>query len=162
VTHAGLILLHPFLGTLFHRVGYWDGSGFKDFEARRNAVLLASWLATGDLHTPEYALAFPKILCGFPLELPLPQDWELPPEVLEEAGVMLENVLVRWEKLGNTSIAGLRESFLQRGGRLSKRDGRLTLQLETSSIDILLDYLPWNLSLVKLPWWKQILYVDWR
>lgn len=162
VTLAGLVLLHPFLATLFHRTGYWDGAGFRDQEARQQAVLLAYYLATGDQHAPEYALAFPKILCGFPLELPLPAAWELPPEALAEAEVLLDNVLSRWEKLGNTSVLGLRQGFLQRAGKLTNKDDQRTLQLETSGIDVLLDYLPWNLSLVKLPWWKQILYVEWR
>jgi hypothetical protein len=162
VSLAGLVLVHPFLATLFHRTGYWDGAGFKDQEARQQAVLLAYYLATGDQYAPEYALAFPKILCGFPLELPLPAAWELPPEALAEAEVLLDNVLSRWEKVGNTSVSGLRQGFLQRGGKLTNKDGKRTLQLETSGIDVLLDYLPWNLSLVRLPWWKQILYVEWR
>ena len=162
VTLAGLVLLHPFLTTLFHRTGHWDGAAFKDQEARQQAVLLAYYLATGDQQAPEYALAFPKILCGFPLEHPLPAAWELPPPALAEADVLLDNVLLRWEKLGNTSVAGLRQSFLQRGGKLTNKDGRRTLQLETAGIDVLLDYLPWNLSLVKLPWWKQMLHVEWR
>lgn len=162
VTLAGLILLHPFLTTLFHRTGYWDGAAFKDQEARQQAVLLAYYLATGDQQAPEYALAFPKILCGFPLEQPLPAAWELPSEALAEADVLLDNVLLRWEKLGNTSVEGLRQSFLQRGGKLTNKDGRRTLQLETLGIDVLLDYLPWNLSLVKLPWWRQMLHVEWR
>jgi hypothetical protein len=162
VTLAGLVLLHPFLTTLFHRTGHWDGAAFKDQEARQQAVLLAYYLATGDQQAPEYALAFPKILCGFPLEHPLPAAWEPPPPALAEADVLLDNVLLRWEKLGNTSVAGLRQSFLQRGGKLTNKDGRRTLQLETAGIDVLLDYLPWNLSLVKLPWWKQMLHVEWR
>jgi hypothetical protein len=162
VSLAGLVLVHPFLATLFHRTGYWDGAGFKDQEARQQAVLLAYYVATGDQHAPEYALAFPKILCGFPLEQPLPAAWELPPKALAEAELLLDNVLSRWEKLGNTTVSGLRQGFLQRGGKLTNKDGKRTLQLETSGIDVLLDYLPWNLSLVRLPWWKQILYVEWR
>ena len=31
-----------------------------------------------------------------------------------------------------------------------------------NALDILLDYLPWNIHLVKLPWLKDSLYVDWR
>jgi hypothetical protein len=162
VTAAGLILIYPFLSTLLYRAGYWNGAAFKNMEARQQAVFLTYWLATGDQHAPEHALAFPKILCGYPLEEPLPREWELAPAALEEAGVMLENVVARWEKLGNTTITGLREGFLQRGGKLAGKDGRLTLQMETSGIDVLLDYLPWNIGIVKLPWWKQILYVEWR
>jgi len=76
--------------------------------------------------------------------------------------LLLENVIRTWEKIGNTSIDGLRQGFLRRDGKLSERGGRLYLQMEISGIDVLLDYLPWNLSIVKLPWMKEILFVEWR
>jgi hypothetical protein len=162
VGHAGLILTNPFLSTLFHRLGLWDGAAFASLEARQRAVLLLYYLSTGEDRGPEYALVFPKLLCGYALEMPMPGELVLTAGECAEADVLLENVVLRWEKLGNTSIAGLREGFLQRNGKLTDRAGRLTLQVEASAIDVLLDYLSWNISLVKLPWLKDILYVDWR
>jgi Contractile injection system tape measure protein len=160
--HAGLVLLHPFLATLFTRLQWWDGGGFTSLPARQQAVLLLHYLATGEKKAPEYELVFPKLLCGFRLEAPLPGKMDLPEEAFEEAETLLQNVLIRWDKLKNTSADGLREGFLQRTGKLVKRNGRSILLLEINAIDVLLDYLPWNLSLVKLPWLKELLYVEWR
>jgi hypothetical protein len=38
----------------------------------------------------------------------------------------------------------------------------LRLQVEGKALDILLDYLPWTLSIVKLPWMKKLLHIEWR
>jgi hypothetical protein len=64
--------------------------------------------------------------------------------------------------LKGTSIDGLRETFLQRNGKLFTKNDNLALQIEQSSIDMLLDHLPWNLGIIKLPWMKDLLKVEWR
>jgi hypothetical protein len=160
--HAGVILVHPFLAAFFRRLGLWDGKSFTDMYARQQAIYLLHYLATGERTAPEYQLVLPKMLCGYSLEMPLPGDILLTDEACEEGDLVLENVVQRWEKLKNTSVDGLREGFLCRNGKLRNKNGRLSLQVETSAIDVLLDFLPWNLSLVKLPWLKDILYVEWR
>jgi len=157
-----LILLHPFLTTFFTRCGWWDGGGFVSLIARQQAVFLLHYLATGEKEGPEYELLFPKLLCGYALEAPLPARMEIPDAAFEEADSLLQNVIFRWDKLKNTSVDGLREGFLQRTGKLINRNGRMVLLLEISAIDVLLDYLPWGLGIVKLPWWKELLFVEWR
>ncbi len=160
--NAGLILVHPFLSTFFHRVGIWNGAGFASLPARQKAIFLLHFLATGERKAPEYELVFPKLLCGYALEMPVPGEMELTEEECSEAVVLLENVVLRWERLGNTTVDGLREGFLRRQGKLADKGGRLVLQVESSGIDVLLDHLPWNFNLVKLPWLKDLLYVEWR
>jgi hypothetical protein len=162
IPHAGIILVHPFITTFFSRRQLWDKTGFVDLYARQQAIYLLHYLATGERTAPEYELVMPKMLCGYALDMPLPGDILLEDEACGEGDLLLQNVLQRWEKLKNTSVDGLREGFLRRNGKLFNRDGRLCLQVESSSIDVLLDFLPWNLSLVKLPWLKEILYVEWR
>lgn len=159
---AGVILLHPFLPTLFGRCGLYDTNGFIDKQARQQAVFLLYYLATGEKTGPEHELLFPKLFGGCDPEEPLPVTVELPDSVYTEADELLQVVLGRWEKLRQSSVGALREGFLQRVGKLVKRNERLVLVIEISAIDVLLDYLPWNLSLVKLPWWKELLYVEWR
>ncbi len=79
-----------------------------------------------------------------------------------EGEQLLEAAIRHWGKLGSSSPDGLRQGFLRRSGKLSYRpfDGWL-LQVEQSGIDILLDYLPWGLSIVKLPWMPELLHVEW-
>ena len=61
----------------------------------------------------------------------------------------------------NTSPRSLRGSFLQRPGKLSKTDNGWLLQLESAPFDIILDYAPWSLSMVKFPWMEGMLLVEW-
>lgn len=161
--NAGIILLHPFLPTLFSRLGFWDGSDFRDPGARQRAIGLLHFLATGERQeVPEYQLVLPKLMCGYPLEMPVPADIVLTDEECGECLTLLRSAIARWEKLAGTSIDGFREGFLRRDGQLFRKDDRLILKVQSAGIDVLLDYLPWNLSLVKLPWVKEMLYVDWR
>jgi hypothetical protein len=162
LVNAGIILVHPFLCTFFGRLGLWKEGAFDGLYARQKAVALLHFLATGEREVQEYTLVLAKVLCGLSLEVPLPREIVLTDEECKEGVLLLENVIRTWEKIGNTSIDGLRQGFLRRDGKLSERGGRLYLQMEISGIDVLLDYLPWNLSIVKLPWMKEILFVEWR
>ena len=67
-----------------------------------------------------------------------------------------------WKVLGNTSVAGLRETFLQRQGRLQLRDDAWRLRVEPKAFDMLLDQLPWGFSTIKYPWMERAIYVEWR
>lgn len=162
LVNAGIILIHPFLSTFFGRLGLWKEGAFVDLYARQRAVALLHFLATGEREGQEYALVLAKVLCGHSVEMPLPREIVLTEEECGEGVLLLENVIRSWEKIGNTSVEGLRQGFLRRDGKLSERGGRLYLQMEISGIDVLLDYLPWNLGIVKLPWLKEILFVEWR
>jgi hypothetical protein len=45
---------------------------------------------------------------------------------------------------------------------LTEKNGESLIRVEKNSIDILLDYLPWSLSMIMLPWRNELLRVDWR
>ncbi len=167
VPAAGAVLLHPFLAHFFERLELTVERGrFRDHDAHCRAVLLTHHLATGAAAAPEPETVLPKLLCGFPLSAPLPRCTELPDEVAAEVDTLLRSVLGQWQGLGRTSPAGLREGFLLRPGRLQARDGQgpaaWQLWVETRSIDVLLERLPWTLSHVRTPFMKSILRVDWR
>lgn len=160
--HAGLILLHPFLATLFSRLGLCESGQFLSEAAQEKAIFLLHFLVTGRREAQEYELVLPKLLCGWGEGIPLPGRIEARKEDYEEVEELLQMVLARWEKLQGTSVEGLRESFLRRPGKLFRRNERLILQVEGHAIDVLLDYLPWGLGVVKLPWLKELIYVEWR
>ncbi len=162
INHAGIVLSHPFLIHLFGRLNWLHNKKFIDEEKRQKAVFLLHYLASGQPNAAEHSLALYKILCAHPLDLPMPAEVDFAEEELAEATDMLTALILQWSKLQNTSINGLREGFLQRKGKLYIKNTEPFLQVETSAIDVLLDYLPWNLSMVKLPWMKEILRVEWR
>ncbi|HZV69386.1 MAG TPA: contractile injection system tape measure protein [Saprospiraceae bacterium] len=160
IDNAGLILLHPFLQMLF------EGTGIAKDEILiqpERALYLLHFLVTGSLQPQEYELTFAKILCGIPIELPVSSQVTLAPEEIEEANAVLDAVIRHWSILQNTSHEGLRNTFLQRPGKISfLSDNEWLLQVETQSFDILLNHIPWGFSMVKLPWMTHMLRVEWQ
>jgi len=160
--NAGLVLLNPFLSTFFKKLGLLKNNAFADITAHEKALYLLHYLATGETETPEHALVVPKLLCAWPLGKNLAQEIVLTPEECEEADNLLEVVIEHWEKLQNTSVDALRGSFLQRNGKIFTLNEQTYIQVEQQPLDILLDYLPWSISHIRLPWMKNILRVEWR
>lgn len=160
---AGAVLLHPYLSMFFDRLGLLAGPGrFRDHAAHCRAVLLAHHLASGAEDVPEPETLLFKLLCGLPFGEPVPHRIELSKHEREEVDALLRSVIGHWQRLGNTSPAGLREGFLMRPGRLERRGDGWLLCVESSGIDILLQDLPWTLSRVRTPFMQSILSVDWR
>jgi hypothetical protein len=159
VNNAGLVLLHPFLGSLFEQLGVAGGDGLL---APDRALALLHYLWSGAQDAPEYELALPKVLCGLPL-MAGPTGREQLTEVdLAAACELLEAVIEHWSALRNTSVDGLRGSFLCRPGKLRLSDTGWRLQVERSAFDILLEHLPWALSPIRLPWMRSLLWVEWQ
>jgi hypothetical protein len=160
IDNAGLVLLHPFLQRFFEQLGIAKEDELLQSE---RALCLLHYLVTGFTEAPEYELVLPKLLCGIPLSMPVPLLFDISESEKNEASAMLEAVISHWEALGNTSVDGLRGSFLVRPGKLSqKEDGDWLLQVESRTYDILLDQLPWGISMIRLPWMKTMLWVEWR
>lgn len=156
---AGLVLLHPFLPQFFKALGIVAEDTLLQPD---RAVCLLHYLATGQVIAPEYELILPKILCNIPLEIPVESDVSLTTEEQEEATALLDATIRHWEALRNTSVDGLRGTFLVRPGKISLRDdGDWLLQVESKSYDILLDQLPWGIGMIKLAWMQQMLWVEW-
>ena len=162
VANAGLVLLWPFLNMLFDRLGYLEQRRFKSPALAERAAHLLQFLATGEENFPEYELVLNKLLCGVETAQPVARAVQLTPEERSLGEDLLRAVLQRWEVLKNTSVAGLRETFLRRAGRLDYHTERVALTVETKTLDILLDQRPWAISTIRLPWMPLPLYVTWR
>lgn len=160
IDNAGLILLHPFLSRFFDTLGI---AGENRLLQPDRALGLLHFLATGQPTAPEHELTLPKVLCNVPLATPTEREVALTETETDEAESLLRAIIRHWEVLRNTSPDGLRGTFLLRPGKLSLRpDGNWLLQVEPSSYDILLDQLPWGISMIQLPWMARMLWVEWR
>ena len=161
-TLAGLVLLHPFLSSLFAVLNLLQNKQFINLQAQEKAINILYYLATGNTAAEEYELIIPKILCGFPIENIITKSTDLSAVEMEEADGLLTAVIAQWNILKNTSPTGLREGFLKRNGKVFTKNTELYIQVETGSIDMLLDQLPWGLNIIKLPWIKNIIRTEWR
>ena len=160
VANAGVVLLHPFLPRLFEGLGLAAGDELPD---PSRAIGLLHHLATGELTTPEHEVTLAKVLCGRPLDEPVPADVRLTVAETGEATTLLRAVIGHWTALRDTAPDVLRLEFLRRPGILSGADfDEWLLRVDTGTADILLDRLPWSTSMIRLPWMPRMLHVEWR
>jgi len=158
--HAGLILIAPFLPRLFDRAGIVKGNSITNPDM---AVCLLHYLANGSNgQAGDIELLFSKILCGIPVDFSYDTSRiRLTPEIKSEADNLLEAVISHWAVLKKTSAEGLREAFLTRSGKISRKQKHWLLQVEQRPYDILLQQLPWNIRMIQLPWMPQMLITEW-
>jgi hypothetical protein len=161
IENAGLVLLHPFLSTYFSRLGLLGPEGFTGEAAQFKAVHLLQYLADGMEEHPEQELALNKILCGLPVDEPVPLHLSFTEQEKEVSAELLNVLRVQWEKLKNTSNEGIRASFLQRQGALTETGEGWKLRVEQRAYDVLLQTLPWGLGMIRLSWMKKIIYTEW-
>lgn len=161
VNNAGMVLLHPFLSTFLTRVGICQGGQFVSDEVQHRAVHLLQYLINNALETPEHELVLNKVLCGLPIEEPIANAIDITELEQTTAHDLLKAVIQNWDKMSNSSVEGLQGSFLQREGMLSENDQEWTLKIEQRTYDLLLQTLPWGLSMIKYPWMNKPLMVEW-
>jgi len=158
IQNAGLILLHPYLTTLFEDLDIVQEGKIVRTD---NALFALHYAFCGEKNAPEWALVLPKILCGIALGQNIWRSADLTEAGYLEIDHMLETLISHWEVLKNSSVEGLREAFLQRNGRLTESDDYWTLKVEQKSYDMLLDQLPWGIGIIKSPWMHKPIYTEW-
>ncbi|WP_281557356.1 contractile injection system tape measure protein [Thalassomonas sp. RHCl1] len=161
VENAGLVIFWPYLHIYFKDLGLFNGKDFKDLQAREKAVHLLQYLATGEANTEEHALVLNKLLCRWDFNHPLNRYVELSQKEREESEKLIQAVINHWSILGNTSITSFRHTFVARKGLLSHQDNGWLLRVEKGPYDVLLDNIPWGLSMIKLSWVEELLQVEW-
>lgn len=162
INNAGLVLLHPFLKTFFITTGIADSSGKVGNENLDLAVQTLHFIATGREAVYEAELVFEKFLCGLSAHHPVIRESLLTGEIRTEAEEMLKAVITNWAALKNTTPDGLREAFIQRDGILQKTDKGFKLTVETKTLDILLDKLPWGFGIINWYLIDKLIFVEWQ
>lgn len=162
VSQAGLVLLHPFMSRLFEKTGYLKDGLFRSDEVRERAVCLLHYLSAGESEYPEPELLLPMHLCSWPAGIPVNRFLTLSKYEKEECSRLLKSAIEHWQALKNTTPDGLRVNFLMRNGRLKKGEFGWTLHVEHKTHDVLLNKLPWGISLIKFKWMSEHLTIDWK
>jgi hypothetical protein len=162
VRNAGMVILHPYLTRLFTMLQLFENKEFKGFAEACKAVYLLQYLVFKEYQGfEEPDLVLNKLLCGIDLDEPLLRDIELSETEKETCEGLLQGVIANWTIMGKTSPDALRNSFLQREGRLSEEKDAWVLRVAQSGVDVLVERLPWGIGTIKLAAMKKILTVEW-
>ncbi|MES2452815.1 MAG: contractile injection system tape measure protein [Pseudomonadota bacterium] len=166
VRNAGLVLFNPFLPHFFERLGVLtagaDGiARITGIDSISRAVHLLQYLVDERCDRPEPELILNKLLCGADAAAPVARS--IVPDAGDRAicDEMIRAMIGNWTIVRNTSPTGLRETFLQRDGRLRREESRWTLDVERKTVDVLTDQIPWNRAVVYHRWMPQPLHVNW-
>lgn len=161
--NAGLILIHPFLPALFEALGLFTKDNNIPASHLPKAAAILYYLANGEDDPFEFELGLIKVLIGLhPMDALPVSSGLISGEEKEECVNMLKSAISHWKALGNTSVAGIQQSFLSRRGLLTGGDEHWSLTLETKAYDLLLEQLPWSISIIKHPWMLKPIYTEWR
>jgi hypothetical protein len=162
IQNAGLVILHPFLQSLFQGLDMLEEKKIIHAASQRKAILLTQYLITGETEIVESELLLNKIICGYQIEEPVEAILLLTEAEEKESTGLLNSVIEHWTALKTTSVTGLRNSFLLREGKLTEFEDYWLLQVEQRSYDILMNFLPWGIGIIKLPWMQKRIMVEWN
>jgi len=158
IDNAGAVIFAAFIPALFKQLELEKNGDIQNPDL---AALIIQYCVTGNAKIAEYELVLPKILCGLDIGFPVNTKTKISTRQMKEVDEMLLSLIEYWSVLKNTSIDGLRESFLKRSGKLSRMDNEWLLQVEQKTFDMLLQQLPWSMSMIKLPWMTNLLKTEW-
>ncbi|HTH32642.1 MAG TPA: contractile injection system tape measure protein [Lacibacter sp.] len=159
VHNAGIVLLQPFISTLFHEL-HLLSEDRKTLVDKDRACALLSFLAADEKQSEVYYPLY-KLICGLHPNDFVDANVELTRGQKEECFHLLQQMIVHWPALKQTSVPSLQQSFFQRTGKLSKKEDKWLLQVEQRTKDVLMQFLPWSYSIIRYPWMKQPLFVEW-
>jgi hypothetical protein len=162
IENAGLIILYPYFKNLFNVLHLLNGNQFIDEMCRHKAIVYLHYLVYNEMPEDESRLVFNKILCGADLEAVIElNEITFTEEELNQSIELKTTVIQHWTKLGSTSIEGLTQTFLMRNGSLIFRENNYNLHVERKGFDVLVDTLPWSLSIIRLPWNNYLINLNW-
>ena len=163
ISNSGIVLVGPYLKTLFNHLGLLDENEFKNLESQKKAILLLNYIVSGEKEVKiEDELALFKILCNLnPLE-----EIQIDSKIEENEALlvdsMLASILKQWNTLSTSSVEDFRENFLIRTGDLTEDSKAYILLVDNKPFDVLLNSLPWEYKSMKLPWMSKIVLVSWN
>ena len=163
LSDAGLVLIHPFIPRFLSNLDLTDEKGrFRSGIARVHAVHLLREITGFDTPHFDHNLLLEKVLCGLHPDSLLPPDWESDDREKAEIRNLLDAVRSYWPPLSGSSIHALQQAFLQRSGSVEPLEDSYLIRVESSAMDILLDDLPWENSIIILPWLENPIIIEWQ
>jgi hypothetical protein len=163
VFNAGIALLGPFLPHFMGKLGLLENSKWKSAEAQLQAIHVLYYIVNHLTDPTEEQLFFPKLLCGWPLEEPLPEyQLENTDLIDEECEILLKVLHSKWDMMKNSTWPGLQVNYLRRDGKLQcENEQSWKLIVEPAGQDVTLKFAEWSFSLLRYSWMEQMIFVQW-
>jgi hypothetical protein len=161
IYNAGIIILWPFLTRFFEQLFLIKNGEFVNDESENRAVYLLQHLAYNRIDFQEYELGLNKLFVGLPFEGPLSPIAELKEDEKDLCLSLLNGVIANWDKVKSSSAEAIQGTFIQREGVLTIKKDSIALVIEKKGVDVLLNSLSWNISIIKLPWMQNPMHVEW-
>ncbi len=161
IHNSGVIIAWPFLTRFFEQLNMLESGEFINPESRNRGVYLIQQLVYSQIDFPEHELVLNKLLVGMPIEDQLEPITELTQEEKDLAESLLNGLIQNWDKVKNSTTKGIQETFMQRDGIIGMKADRNTLSVGKRGVDVLLQTIPWNINLIKLPWMEKSLQIEW-
>jgi hypothetical protein len=162
INNAGIILFYPKLKSLFTYHGLMEENNFISNENRYIAARLIQFVAQRNTDFKEYNLVLNKLLCGIDLEFPVYSNLE--PDIIiseNEIHKFYTDCFKKWAFVRNTSLNGISDSLLLRNGKITDEQDHFILLVERKGMDVVLDSLPYPISVIHLPWMLKPIFVKW-
>jgi hypothetical protein len=109
----------------------------------------------------EIELVLNKMLCGVPLAEAIPTEFIPTMQEINITEELFQVFINSWPQIKNTSVEGIRSSFIMRDGLLKKSEDGWGLIVEGRGYDILLQTLPWAVGFIKTSIMKKTIRVEW-
>ena len=166
IANAGLVLVNAYLVPFFERLGVLRTDGnksqrFVDPQSAARAARMSQFLVYELCNATERELLLNKIMCGLSPNDPIEAAVEPDAQTVDMCEDLLEAIISRWPRIGSTTIASLRTTFLQRTGSLNETESAWRLRVERKSMDVLVDSIPWSFSIIHHPWMIKPIHVMW-
>lgn len=161
VKNAGIVLLSDFIFILFERLNLVQKNQFINKESQTNAVQYLQYTITGQTATEEMYLPLTKILCGLSLTDPVPAAIEISETSKNLIDGLIIMAISHWNSIESSSVEGFRDNWLIREGVLLELEDKWELTVDKRSYDLLIQRYPFSFSVIRYPWMKKPLHVNW-
>lgn len=161
-TLCGLMMLSPFLATLFRRMGLLEKNAFVSEKEQLKAYkVLMTIPKLDEEQVYEYQDLIPRIITGIAPEDTIHYVPELTEDELTEIRNFLGAVISQWPVMANATVRGFIESFLVRDGKVWKEGSLWKIEVNGHGADIILQTLTWGFSTMKFPWTPYMIETNW-
>ena len=160
---CGLMLLAPFLSTLFRRMGLLEKNEFiSEMEQLKAYKALMTIPKIDETESFEFQDLIPRIITGIAPEDTINFVPELTDDEITELTNFLNAVISQWPVMANSTLRGFIESFLLRDGKVWKAGKVWKIEVNGHGADIILQTLTWGFATMKFPWTPYMIETDWK